>query len=128
MFCITQAITHIFKYGTEKTNNEYVKVPCLPLQERLAIKVFRKQKIKQNIITDEDGNQHENIQYESEENDANKERNDLSFETWRQFYEDELEIINDVQTSELSIDLVTAYGIRAPELRSIATNQVDYIR
>ena len=46
LFCITQAITHIFKYGTEKTNNEYVKVPCLPLQERLAIKIFRKQKRK----------------------------------------------------------------------------------
>ena len=128
LFCITQAITHIFKYVTEKTNNNYVKIPCLPLQERLAIKVFRKQKRKLTIITDEDGNQYEDIQDEYEQVDANEVRDDLCFETWRKFNEDELEIISDVQTSNLSVDLTTAYGIRAPELRSIATNQVDYIR
>lgn len=86
---ITQGITIIFGYETEKTNNKYVKIPTLPLQERLAIKINRKKKqIKNN-----DGNM--NV-LRSEDIDPNKERIELQFEPLRQFDDDEIDIIKDV--------------------------------
>ena len=118
---ITQGITIIFGYETDKTNNEHVRIPTLPLQERLAIKITRKK--KQNKNNDSNMNV-----LSSEDIDPNKERIELQFEPLCQFDDDEIDIIKDIQLSKLSVDMTTAYGIRAPELNSFITNQVDYIR
>ena len=97
------------------TNLDFCNISTMPLELRAGIK------IDSDCLENEDGN------YITTEVD-NFRRNALHLDAWRWHTDSQLLILDDLKLSKISIDKVTQFSLRPPELMSLFDTLGNYFR
>lgn len=114
-FCIShlEMLHNMLKYPEVVTNLDFIKVPTMPLELRTGIVI-------------ESDKQMEDGAFISASIASFRRQNDM--EEWRLYTNNQLLILDDIKLSNLSVDKVTQFSLRPPELLQICDKLGDYYR
>lgn len=113
MISLLEMIHQLLCYPEVITNLEFVNIPTIPLELRSGVRIEKKRQAKDGVHI---GSLTDDI------------RRTKGVEEWRQHRENELLMIDDLQNSKISIDNITLFSLRPPELREIIKKPGQYFR
>ena len=114
-FCIShlEMLHNMLKYPEIVTNLDFINVPTMPLE------------LQTGIVIESD-KQMEDGAFISASIASFRCQNDM--EEWRLYTNNQLLILDDIKLSNLSVDKVTQFSLRPPELLQICDKLGDYYR
>lgn len=130
---LTQVFGHLLKSPEVYCSESFVSIPSLPLEDRRGVKTtahfeFHKAAdAKEYVHQTFDRESATGIANVDARHDSVRGREALKLPTWRQFNTNEQMILRDQLCAHVSMDNLTWFSIRPPELRCI-NMQRDYIQ
>ena len=125
---LMQIVQQIFGYPEVFTDMKFISIPTVPLEERAGLE--RPPKEEDNTFQDEI-----NSNFSNNEDGLDLSipievlrRHVLKLEDWRLPSQNELHIIDSCLKSTISLDSITKFSVRPPELRSFIRNVSHYFR
>jgi predicted GIY-YIG superfamily endonuclease len=114
--CIShmEMLHHIFRYPEVITNLNFVSIPTMPLEFRAGMA------LDAAVVSSNDGAQTGSV--------SNDIRSGKEFPSWRQHTVNELRIVDDLKLSKISIDRISLFSLRPPELRLLFNTPRNYYR
>ena len=114
-FCIShlEMLHNMLKYPEIVTNLDFIKVSTMPLELRAGIMVESDKQIEDGAFVMTAIESFRRIN---------------NMESWRLHTDNQLLILDDIKLSKMSIDKVTHFGLRPPELLQICDKLGDYYR
>lgn len=114
-----EMLHQIFGHPDIYTNRHFVQVPTMQLEKRPGIEIKRKKEEKNNDYPS-DG---KNLQI-----DTYAIRKQKRFPSWREHTDTEYMVLDDVRNSNISVDKITIFSVRPPELRRVFNAVGEYFR
>ena len=112
-------------YAEVHMDISHIKVSTQPLPQRTGVVVSRKSQSKEEHDDNNSAGDERNVDLSIVSQVVRKEK---SLPEWRQLRDNEVLVLEGALTSSVSVDKVTQFSVRPPELRSLFNKVEHYVR
>ena len=120
--CVTEMLQIMLSYPQVRTDMKYEIIATVPMEQRTGVEKKAKVYTRMNIV-EENG-----LDGISTSFPASKVRLKKNLPEWRQLKDTELITLEGALSSRVSVDKVTGFSLRPPELREIVTQVGNFYR
>ena len=109
-----EMLHHMLKYPEVITNLNFISIPTMPLEFRAGLAM------DSTVVKVRDSAQTGSV--------SDDIRRNKQFPQWRQHTTNEMKLYEDLKLSKVSVDKITLFSLRPPELRGFIDNVTHYFR